>query len=326
MKTIFLCGTSLFLLMFFCAASAQPTPSLPRIGYISSSGSPRTTSATYDAFLLGLRDSGYIEGSNVAIDVRYAEGRLDLMPALVNDLVQQKVDVIFAANNVVIRAARQATKTIPIVMISSLDPIAAGYAESFARPGGNTTGLAWLSRDLSAKRVELLKEMLPKVSIVSVLWDIDAPGPAVAYKEYAAAAKSFRLELRSVGIRGPKPDLQEAFQKSGHADAMIVVGNPLVSQYANELVSLATKRRMPTMAEGQRYVEIGALVSYGASLVHLHRRAAEYVADILRGAKPAELPIKFATKFEIFVNLKTAKQIGVTIPQHVLVQADKVIK
>jgi putative ABC transport system substrate-binding protein len=282
----------------------------------------------FDAFQQGLRDLGYMEGKDILIETRYGEGRLDRMPALVNELVQDKVDVIVATNNVVIQAAKKATKTIPIVMISSIDPIVAGYVESFAHPGGNITGLAWLIRDLSAKRVELLKELLPKLSRVGVLWDTAGPGPTVAFKEYEAAAQGFKLDLRSLPIRGPNPDFVGAFQtaKSARLDTLIVVANPLMGQYTKEVFELAAKYRLPSMTEEGRYVVAGGLVSYGANRADLFRRAAGYVADILKGAKPGDLQVKLPEKFEIFVNLKTAKQLAVVIPQRVLLQADKVIK
>ena len=250
------------------------------------------------------------------------------MAPFVQEFVQQKVDVILGVNNVVIRAAKEATKTIPIVMISSLDPVAAGYVETFARPGGNITGLAWLNRDISAKRIELLKELLPKLSRIAILWDADAPGPIIAFKEYNAAAGAFKLEIRSLEVRGPTPDLAGALQgaKNANTDAVIVVGNPMMSQNLKSLFPLVTKHRLPSMTEEDRYVEAGGLISYGASLSDLYRRAAEYTVEILKGAKPADLPVKIASKFDIFVNLKTAQQIGVVVPQRVLLQADKVIK
>jgi putative ABC transport system substrate-binding protein len=313
-------------------SEAQQTPkTLPRVGFVYSTGGPETPSlhtALFDAFRMGLADLGYVEGKNVSFERRYAEGRLDRMPALVNDLVQQKVDVLLAANNVVIRAAKEATKTIPIVMLSTIDPVAAGYVESFAHPGGNITGLAWLTRDLSAKRVELLKELLPKMSRVGVLWDADGPGPAIAFKEYTAAAQAFRLELHSLEVRGPNPDLTGALQvvKTARLDALIVVANPLMGQRAKQVFELATRYRIPSMTEEGRYVAAGGLISYGANLADLYRRAAEYVANILKGAKPGDLQVKLPAKFEIFVNMNTAGQVGVTIPQHVLIKADKVIK
>jgi putative ABC transport system substrate-binding protein len=313
----------------FCLAEAQQTAkAMPRIGFIYSTGAPGSPAPLFDAFRLGLRDLGYVEHKNVAIERRYAEGRLDRMPAFVNDIVQQKVDVIVAVNNVVIRAAKKATKMIPIVMISSVDPVAAGYVKSFAHPAGNITGLAWLNRDISAKRVELLKELLPKMSRIGILWDADGPGPAVAIKEYTAAAQAFKLELHSFEVRGPTPDLAGAFEaaKTSRLDALIVVGNPLLGQRAKQIFDFATKNRLPSMTEGGRYVDAGGLISYGASLADLHRRAAEFVVKILKGAKPGDLPVKLASQFEIFINLKTSQQLGVVIPQHVLGQADKVIQ
>jgi putative tryptophan/tyrosine transport system substrate-binding protein len=275
-----------------------------------------------------LSDFGYVENKSVNLEIRYAEGRLDRMPALVNELIQQKVDVIVAVNNALIRAAKDATKTVPIVIVTSVDPVEAGYVNSFARPGGNITGLANLGRELSAKRVQLLKEVLPKMTRLGILWDSGAPGPAIAYKEYEAAARGFKLELRSLELRGPKPDLNEAFQasKTERVEALIVVGNPLMVQHSKQVFELAAKYRLPSMTEENRYVDAGGLISYGANLADLVRRSAEYVVDILKGAKPADLPVKLPSKFEIFINLKTSQEIGLVIPQHVLVQADKVLK
>jgi putative tryptophan/tyrosine transport system substrate-binding protein len=315
-----------FILAAFCLAEAQQTTkTIPRVGFISSSTGD---SPMFDAFQQRLRDLGYVEGKNILIEHRYAEGRLDRMPTFVHEFVQQKVDVIVAANNVVIRAAKEATKTIPIVMLSSIDPVAAGYVESFARPGGNITGLTHLARDISAKRVELLKELLPRLSRVGILWDADGPGSAVAFKEYEAAARAFKLELRSLEVRGPNPDFAGAFQaaKTARLDALIVVANPLMGQHAKQVFEVATRNRLPSLTEGTRYVEAGGLICYGTNLADLYRRAAGYVAEILNGAKPGDLPVKLPEKFEIFINLKTAKQLGLVIPQHVLIQADKVIQ
>lgn len=301
---------------------------MPRIGFISPTGTADRPSPLFEAFRLGLRDLGYLDGKNIVIVHRYAEGRLDRMPPFVHEFVKEKVDVIVAPNNKVIRAAKEATKTIPIVMISSLDPVAAGYVESFARPGGNITGLTTVSRDLSAKRVELLKELLPKMSRVGVLWDAQGPGPVIAFKEYTKAAQAFRLALRSLKVRGPTPDLPRAFQvvEKARLDALIVVANPLMAQHAKEVFDLAVKYRLPSMSEVGRFARAGGLMSYGPSLVDLYRRSAEYVVEILKGAKPVNLAVKLPSKFEMFINLKTARQIGVTIPQQMLIQADEVIK
>jgi putative tryptophan/tyrosine transport system substrate-binding protein len=333
MKEKILVLAGILMLASFHLAEAQQTAktTMPRIGFIYSTGtpgSPSSHSPLFDAFQLGLRDLGYLEGKNVVIERRYAEGVLDRMPGLVNELVQEKVDVIVAVNNVVIRAAKQASKTIPIVMISSVDPVAAGYVESFAHPAGNITGLAWLGRDLSAKRVELLKEVLPKMSRAAILWDANGPGPAVAVKEYEAAARAFKMDLRSLEVQGPNPDFAGAFQaaRTARVEALIVVGNALMSQHAKQVFELAKNNRLPSMTEERRYVDAGGLMSYGANLADLYRRAAEHVVEILKGAKPGDLPVKLASRFEIFVNLKTSQQLGLVIPQHVLVQADKVIK
>jgi putative tryptophan/tyrosine transport system substrate-binding protein len=320
--------TTFILVGFYLAEAQQAIKAVSRIGLISSTGAPGASSPLFDAFRLGLRDLGYEEGKNISIERLSAEGRLDRMPALVNEFVQQKVDVIVSANNVGIRAAKEATKTIPIVMISSIDPVAAGYVESFAHPGGNITGLAWLNRDISAKRIELLKELLPKLSRVGILWDAEGPGPAVAFKEYTAAARAFKLDLHSLEVRGPTPDFHGAFRlgKTARLDALIVVTNPLMGQHARQVFELAMKNRLPSMVEEGQYVYAGGLMSYGASLADLYRRAAGYVVEILKGAKPRDLQVKLAEKFEIFINLKTSEQLGIVVPQHVLVQADKVIK
>jgi len=328
-EKIFVLLVSSFILGAGYSAGAQQTAkTLPRIGVIASTGAPGTSSPWVDSFQLGLRELGYVEGKNVLIERLYAEGRLDRMAALVNELVQQKIDVILAPNNVVIRAAKKATKTIPIVMVTSVDPVDAGYVASFAHPGGNITGLANLGRDLSAKRVELLKDLLPKMSRVGVLWDADGPGPAIAFKEYEAAARAFKLEFRSLEMRGPNPDLAGALRdaKTARVDALIVVRNPLMTQHAKQVFALAAKYRLTSMTEEAQYVDAGGLISYGANASDLYRRAAEYVVEILKGAKPGELPVKLPAKFEIFINLKTAQQVGLAIPQQVLVQADKVIK
>jgi ABC-type uncharacterized transport system substrate-binding protein len=321
--------TVALILASLCLAEAQQTAkTTPRIGFIFPTGVPGTSSPLFDAFQQGLRDLGYVQGENVLIERRYAEGRLDRMPAFVHEFVQQKVDVIVGTNNVVMRAAKEATKTIPIFMVTTVDPVAAGYVESFARPGGNITGLTTISRDLSAKRVELLKGLLPRMSRLGILWDADGPGPAIAFKEYEEAAGAFKLALRSLEVRGPNPDFTGAFQaaRTARAEALIVVGNPLTSQHMKSIFTLATKNGLPSMTEERRYADAGGLVSYGTNLADLYRRAGGYVVEILKGAKPGDLPVKLPEKFELFINLKTAHELGVVIPQHVLVQADKVIK
>jgi putative ABC transport system substrate-binding protein len=313
---------------YSCIADAQEMmKAVPRIGFIFTSGAARDL-PWFDAFQKGLRDLGYVEGKNILIERRYAEGRLDRMSPFVQEFVQQKVDVIIGTSNVAIRAAKEATKTIPIVMISSVDPVAAGYVESFARPGGNITGLAWLNRDISAKRVELLKELLPKLSKLGILWDTEGPGPAVASKEYTTAAQAFKLDLQSLGVRGPKADFSGAIQaaKTSRLDALIVVANPLMAQQSKEIFDLMAKFRLPSMAEARHYLEAGALISYGVNVVDLYRRAATYVDAILRGAKPANLMVEQPSEFEFLINGKTARQLGLDIPRNVLLRANEIIE
>lgn len=318
--------TTIFLACCSCAETQQPAKAAPKVGFIVAAGNP--SSIRLDAFRLELRDLGYVEGKNILIERRYAEGRLDRMPELVNDLVEQEVDLIVAPNNVAIRAARKATKSIPIVMVSSIDPVEAGYVKTFSHPGGNMTGLTSMNRDLSAKRVELLRELLPKISRVSVLWDADGPGPAVAFRKYKAAAHAFKLEMRSLEVRGPKPDFEKAFEgsKAARAEALIVVGNPLISQHAKQVFELAIKNRLASMTEEGQFVDAGGLISYGANVADLYRRVAAYVDKILKGATPADLPVEEPNKLEITINLKTAKKIGLTVPRNVLGRADRVIR
>src|SRR5262249_34791532 len=225
-------------------------------------------------------------------------------------------------------AAKLKTKTIPIVMVSNEDPVAAGLVDSLARPGGNITGLATLGRDLSGKRLELLQEGVSRMSRVGVLWDSNAPGPVIAFKEYEAAARSLKIPLLSLEARGPNPDLEGAFQAAakGRVSALITVRNPVFNRHSKRIVDLAIKNRLPSMYEGSDYVELGGLMSYYADIVDRFKRAATYVDKILKGAKPADLPVEQPMKFEFIINLKAAKQIGLTIPPNVLARADKVIK
>lgn len=318
--------TTILLACCSAAEAQQPAKAVPRIGFIVAAGN--SSSLQLDAFRLELRDLGYVEGKNISIERRYAEGRLDRITEIVNDFVQQKIDLIIAPNNVAIQAARKATTSIPIVMVSSIDPVEAGYVKSFTRPGGNITGLTSINRELSAKRVELLTELLPKLSRIGVLWDAAGPGPAIAFRKYEAAAHAFKLEMRSLEVRGPKPDFEKAFEgaKKARVEALIVVRNPLISQYAEKVLELAMRNRLPSMTEEGHFVDAGGLISYGANLADLYRRAATYVDKILKGAKPDDLPVEEPNELELIVNLETAKKIGVTIPLNVLRRADRVIR
>ncbi|MBI2996833.1 MAG: ABC transporter substrate-binding protein [Deltaproteobacteria bacterium] len=311
------------------AAEAQRQAKVPRLGYVSGSGDPSAAGPHVEAFRQGLRDRGYIEGKNILVEYRYAEGKLDRVPGLVAELLQLKIDVLVIGLLLPgVRAAKEATKIIPIVMVSAVDPVAAGIVGSLARPGGNITGLATLQRDLSGKRLELLKEVVPGMSRVGVLWDANAPGPVIAFKEYEAAARILKAELQSLEVRGPNPDLEGAFQAAakGRANALITIRNPVLRRYPKRIAELAIKNRLPSMYEGSDYVEAGGLMYYGANDAEMFRRAAIYVDRILKGAKPAELPVEQPTKFDLVINLKTAKALGLTIPQSVLLRVDEVIE
>jgi len=310
---------------------AQQPPKIPRIGYVSGSGDPKAPGPLVEGFRQGLRDLGYVEGKNILVEYRYTveAGGLNRIPGLVTELVQLKLDVLVATSTLAIRAAKQATKTIPIVMATPTDPVAAGFVDSLARPGSNITGVVSLTRELSGKRLELLKEAVPRISRIGVLWDGNAaPGPAIAFKEYEAAARSLKLDFQSLEVRGPDPDVDGAFQAAakGRANALIVVRNSTVERHSKRIVDLAVKNRLPSVWEGSEFVEAGGLMSYTSDDPANYRRVATYVDKILKGAKPADLPIEQPTKFELIINLKAAKQIGVMIPQSLLYRADKVIK
>ena len=307
-------------------AQAQQPKKVPRIGYLSGAGDPSNPGPNVEAFRRGLQELGYIEGKNILVEYRYIEGKRDRVPSLVAELVQLKVDVLVSPNLPAIRAAKQATKTIPIVMVINWDPVAEGLIESLARPGGNITGLSRLTRDLSGKRLELLKEVVPGISRVGVLDDADAY--LKAFKDYQAAGRALKIQLQSLQIRGPNPDVEGAFQAAvkSRIRALIATQITVLLPYTEKIADLAIKNRLPLMFETGSNVEAGGLMSYAASDADLFRRAAIYVDKILKGAKAVELPVEQPTKFELVINLKTAKQIGLTIPPNVLARADKVIK
>jgi len=250
------------------------------------------------------------------------------MPSLVNEILQQKVDIIVTVNNAATVAAKKATKTIPIVMVSSIDPVVAGYVDSLAHPGGNVTGLATMSRELSAKRIELIKELIPKVSRIAMLWDVKGPGPIVASKEYHEAARTFKLHLQSLELHDATSDIEAAFgaAQRERAEALIIIVNPLTLTYRARIIELANRNRLLSMTEDIRFMDAGGLLCYAANIPEIYRRAATYVDKILKGAKPGDLPVEQPTKFDLIINLKTAKQIGLSIPQTVLYRADKVTK
>ncbi|MGH7771897.1 MAG: ABC transporter substrate-binding protein [Candidatus Binatia bacterium] len=310
-------------------AEAQQPKKVPRIGFLSGRGEPTPTTPdpSAEAFRQGLRDLGYIEGKNILVEYRYIEGKLDRIPNLVAELVQLKVDVLVSPNSQAIRTAKQTTSTIPIVMVITTDPVATGLVDSLARPGGNVTGLTRLTRDLSGKRLELLKEAVPGISRVGVLWSA-TPGVATAFNDYEAAARALKIPLQSLEVRGPNPDFEGAFRDAakGRVSALITARTTALIPYPKKIADLALKNRLPSMFEDIEYVEVGGLMSYAANQRESFRRAATYVDKILKGAKPADLPVEQPMKFELIINLKTAKQIGLTIPPNLLVRADRVIR
>ena len=300
-------------------AEAQQAAKIPRIGFMTGNADARA-----EAFLQALQDLGYIEGKSILVEQRYFTER-GQVPALVAELVHLKVDLLVVRAQPTIRAAKQATKTIPIVMVTTQDPVAAGFIDNLARPGGNITGVTTLQRELSGKRLELLKDVLPGITRVAVLMNAAAIDD---FKMYEAPARALKIRLHSLGVRGPNPDFENAFQAAAkeRANALITVSNVALNAYSKRIADLAIKNRLPAMSERSDYVNAGGLISYSADEAASYRRAASYVDRILKGAKPADLPVEQPTEFELVINLKTAKQIGVTIPPNVLARADRVIK
>jgi len=308
---------------------AQQPKKVPRIGYLSSSD-PATESTRAEAIRLALRKLGYIEGQNIAIEYRYAEGKVDRAPELAAELVRLKVDIIVAAGGApLIQAGKNATKTIPIVMGGlGLDPVEAGLVESLARPGGNITGLTLRSRELGGKRLELLKEAVPKIARVAVLYDAASPGIVPEVKEVLpVAARALGLTIQPWETRNVD-DFDRVFAAMGkqRPDGLLVAGGRLMSDNQKRIVGFALKNRLPSTYPYIEAVDAGGLMYYGADLTDSYRRVAYFVDKILKGAKPGDLPVERPTKFELAINLKTAKQIGLMIPQKVLGRADKVIK
>jgi putative ABC transport system substrate-binding protein len=307
-------------------AWAQQPKKVQRIGYVSATGDPKTAGPQIEGFRRGLRDLGYIEEKNILVEYRYIEGKSNSIPSLVAELVQLKVDVLVLGPQPAIRAAKQATKTIPIVIVTTQDPVAAGFVDSLARPGGNITGLTTLQRELSGKRLELLKEAVPGISRVAAL--MRAGQVRDDFKWYEAPARALKLQLQLFEVQAPSPDFEAAFQAAakGRASALITVSGSLFDRYIKRFADLAIKNRLPSMHDVSRYVEAGGLISYSADDTESYRRAAYFVDRILKGTKPADLPVEQPTKFEFVINLKTAKQIGLTIPPDVLARASRLIK
>jgi putative ABC transport system substrate-binding protein len=309
-------------------AHAQQPKQIPRIGYVSGTGDANDQGPYVEALRQGLRQFGYVEGKNYLIEYRGAEGNLKRVPTLVNEFVELKVDVIIAPFPPAIRAAKQATKTIPIVMVASIDPVATGLVESLAHPGGNITGISTLSQDLSGKRLELLKEVVPRLSRVGVLLDIESHSSIMNLKEYETASGPLKIQIQSLEVRGINPDLKNAFQTGTKTriGAMVTITNANLFLQQKQIADLAIKNRLPSIYHGSTWVDAGGLMSYSTDELGAFRRAATFVDKILKGTKPADLPVEQSVKFEFAINLKTAKALNLTIPALVLMRADKVIK
>jgi putative ABC transport system substrate-binding protein len=318
----------LFLLAPGTYAEAQQAAKVPRIGYLNDSPLGSFPKSRAEAFSQGLRELGYEEGKNIVIEWRYGDAKPDRVSDRVAQLVRLKVEVIVTAGAGATRSAKEATVTIPIVMTQDADPIRNGFVASLARPGGNITGLSRLAPELSGKQVDLLKEIVPRLSRLAVFGSSSSPANAESLKEIELATGVLGLKLQQLDVQSPK-DFEAAFREAskGYADAVLMlVSGPVLNAHRTQAVELAVKNRLPVIYRNRVDVEAGGLVSYGVNLTDLDRRAATYVDRILKGAKPGDLPVEQPTKFEFVINLKTAKQIGLTIPPNVLARADKVIR
>jgi putative tryptophan/tyrosine transport system substrate-binding protein len=315
------------MLVALCSpAEAQQPTTIPRIGFLITS-SPSAIATRMDAFRQGLRELGYVEGKNIVIERRHAEGKFDRLPALAAELVRLKVDVLVSSGPTATRPAKEATSTIPIVMTFDDDPVGSGFVASLARPGGNITGLSTLSPEISGKQLELLKEIVPRLGRVAVIGTSTRQGTAQSLKEMEPAAAAFAVKLQYLDIANPK-DIESVFRAAGkgRADGLLVLQSPVFNSQRAQIADLALKSRLPATYPRREFVEDGGLMSYGVSISDLDRRAATYVDKILKGTKPADLPVEQPTKFEFIVSLKAAKQIGLTMPPNVLARADKIIR
>ena len=324
-KKIFFCLLPILMLTTFCANAQQPAK-IPRIGNLSA-GSPANNPHRFEAVRQGLRELGYVEGKNIVIERRFAEGKFDRLPSLAAELVRLNVAVILTTGGISTRAAKEATSTIPIVMAQDNDPVGNGFVASLARPGGNITGLATFAPELSGKRLELLKEIVPKLSRVAVFGTSANPGNAQSLKEIEATAGAFKVQLQQQDLLESK-HIEPAFRAAanGRVDAIIVLVSSVLNSNRRRVAELAAKSRLPVIYPFREFVEAGGLMTYGVNFVDLYRRSATYIDKILKGASPADLPVEQPTKFEFIINLNAAKQIGLTVPPNVLARADHVIK
>src|SRR4029434_1078522 len=317
---------TLFLLAAGSFAEAQQPKKVPRIGFLTG-GFVSTAKRNLDAFREGLRELGYVESKNFVFESRYAEGKVDRLPELASELVRLKVDIILVTGTEPTAAAKQATSTIPIIVGGAGDLVGTGLVTSLARPGGNITGSTRMSPDLSRKRFEILKEAVPKISRVAVILSTTTLLDKDELREMESEARNLAVKVQPIDVRDPN-EFQGAYAAMvrERADALIILQGALTGSHRRELTELAANKRLPSMCETGAWTEVGCLMSYGPDLVYLSRRAAIFVDKILKGAKAADLPVEQPMKFELVINLKTAKQIGLTIPPNVLARADKVIK
>jgi putative tryptophan/tyrosine transport system substrate-binding protein len=318
-------GLALCALLFAPSASAEAQPiKLPRLGVLQLGAPPNVN---VEAFIQGLRELGYIEGKNILIEYRWAEGKADRLPGLATELVRLKVDAIFTAGTPAIFALKQATKTVPVVFFSTSDPVGTGVVTSLAHPGGNITGITTLASDLWPKRLELLKEIVPKLSRVAMIWNKGNAGMNLEAKATQEVAGPLAVALQDRGVKDPNElDVVFLAMTKDRPDGFLALMDPVLNSYQKQILDFLAQNRLPAVFENKNWVEAGGLISYGANYADTHRRAATLIDKILKGAKPADLPVEQPTKFELVVNLKTAKQIGLTIPQSVLYRADKVIR
>jgi putative tryptophan/tyrosine transport system substrate-binding protein len=320
-STLFILATLIFASVYPAHAQKETTR---RIGVLYLGAPPN---ANLDAFIQGLRELRYVEGKNILIEYRFAEGKAERLPELARELVFLKMDAIFTAGTPSIFALKEATKTIPIVFFSTSDPIGTGVVASLAHPGGNITGITAQASDLWPKRLELLKEIFPKLSRVAMVWNKGNAGMALEAKATQDVAGPLGITLQDRGVKDPNElEVVFAVMTKDRPDGFLALMDPVLNSYQKRILDFIAKNRLPAIFENQVWVEAGGLISYGANYADAHRRAATLMDKILKGTKPADIPVEQPTKFELVINLKTAKQIGVTIPQSVLYQADKVIK
>jgi putative tryptophan/tyrosine transport system substrate-binding protein len=328
MKKNFFCLVLIILLSGLCGSTeAAQSEKVPRIVYLTSFGAPSIRQ--FDAFRQGLKEFGYVEGKTIVLEYRYPKDNPEGTPAIVAEVMQNKVDVFVATDTTAIRALQKATTTIPVVMLTNQDPVAAGLVESLAHPGGNVTGVTRVTRELSGKRLELLKEVVPRITRVGVLWVRPTSlGTGNAFTNYEGSAEALKIQLQSLPVIRPNPDIEGAFQNAlkSQVNALVIVSHAVLGPHHKKIADMVNKKQIPSMCEASQQADVGCLMSYGPDRDVSYRRAAVFVDRVLKGAKPADIPVEQPTKFEFIINLKAAKQIGLTMPQSVLYRADKVIK